>query len=116
MEEIMIWHNPRCRKSREGLEYLKSRGIEPKVFLYLEQPFTKEELVTIIQNSGQPLKDFVRTNEKEFKQLGKDVKDLTIEEFAELAVQFPKILQRPIVVKGERAVLARPANRIDEIL
>ena len=113
---IVIWHNPRCRKSREGLEYLKSKGIEPKIFNYLAEPFSSEELAELIQKSGQPLKEFIRTNEKEYKELGLKGKDLTVDEFARIAVEHPKLLQRPIVINGDKVVLARPAEKIDEIL
>lgn len=113
---VKIWHNPRCRKSREGLEFLKSKGIEPEVFNYLQESFSPDELADLIRKSGQPLKDFIRTNEKEYKELGLKGKDLTIEEFAEIASKHPKLLQRPIVINGEKVVLARPAEKIEEIL
>jgi arsenate reductase len=116
MEKVIIWHNPRCRKSREGLEYLKGKGIEFEIFEYLKEGFQPEELARIIRNSGQPLKEFIRTNEKEYRELGLKGRELTVEEFAAIASKYPKLLQRPIVVRGNRAVLARPPEKIDEIL
>ncbi|MBC8186388.1 arsenate reductase (glutaredoxin) [candidate division KSB1 bacterium] len=116
MDKIKIWHNSRCRKSREGLKYLQDKGIEPEIFEYLKSDFDARELIEIINKTGQPLKDFIRTQEADYKALGLKGKDLTVEEFGKLASQYPKLLQRPIVIKDAKAVLARPANKIDEIL
>ncbi|GAB4187232.1 MAG: arsenate reductase (glutaredoxin) [Calditrichia bacterium] len=113
---IIIWHNPRCRKSREGLSYLESKGVQPVIFKYLEEPFEASTLAEIIRKSNQEVTEFIRSNEADFKALGVKKKDLTPDSFAELASKYPKILQRPIVVNGDKAVLARPAEKIDEIL
>ncbi len=116
MEKVIIWHNPRCRKSREGLKYLQEKGVEPEVFDYMKQGINPEALVEIIRKSGQPLSEFMRTNEKEFRELGLKGKTVTPEEFAQIAAQHPRLLQRPIVIKGNKAVVARPPERVDEIL
>ena len=116
MDTIKIWHNPRCRKSREGLQYLQEKGIKPEIFEYLKSDFEPNELVELIKNTGQPLKDFIRTQEADYKTLGLKGKELTVEEFSKHASEFPKILQRPIIIKGNKAVLARPVDKIEEIL
>ncbi len=116
MAEVKIWYNPRCRKSREGLQYLRDKGIEPEIYDYIKEGIDPDELAQVIRMSGQPLKDFIRRNEKEYKELGLKGKDLTVEEFARIAAEHPKLLERPIVVKGDKAVLARPAEKIEEIL
>ncbi len=116
MANIIIWHNPRCRKSREGLNYLRERNIEPKIFDYLKEQINPSELAKLIKITGQPLGLFIRKNEKEYKELGLKDMDLTAETFAEFASKYPKLLQRPIVVKGNKAILVRPASRIDEVL
>ncbi len=115
MEKIIIWHNPRCRKSREGLNYLKSKGVEPEIYDYMKAGINAEELAALIRKSGLPLKEFIRTNEKEYKALGLKEKDLTPETFARIAAEHPRLLQRPIVIKGERVVLGRPVERIDAL-
>ena len=115
MDKIKIWHNPRCRKSREGIQYLQDKGIKPEIYEYLKSGIETNELVEIIIKSGQPLKDFIRTQEADYKILGLKEKDLTIEEFSKIAMDYPKLLQRPIVIKGEKAVLGLPADRIEEI-
>ncbi len=116
MENVIIWHNPRCRKSREGLKYLQDKGIEPVIYDYVKNGINPEELAEIIRKSGQPLSDFIRTNEKEYRELGLKGKELTPEEFARIAAEHPKLLQRPIVIKGDKVVVARPPERIDDIL
>lgn len=116
MDKITIWHNPRCRKSREGLKFLQAKGIEPEIYEYLKSGFDANELVEIINKTGQQLKDFIRTQEADYKALELNGKDLTIEEFAEIATKYPKLLQRPIVIRGEKAVLGLPADRIEKIL
>ena len=116
MEKIVVWHNPRCRKSREGVQYLQSRGVQFEIYDYIKNGIDPDELARIIRASGQPVSDFIRTNEKEYRELGLKGKELTPEEFAQIAKDHPKLLQRPIVVKGDRAVLARPPERADEIL
>jgi arsenate reductase (glutaredoxin) len=115
MEPVKIWHNPRCRKSREGLQYLKGRNIEPEIFHYLEG-FSPADLLEVLKKTKQPLNEFIRKNEKEYKELHLREKILSKEEFAEIASKHPKLLQRPIVIKGGQAVLARPAEKIDDIL
>lgn len=116
MSETKIWHNPRCSKSRQGLEYLKEKKGAVEIFEYMKEKIDPSELAEIIKSSEQPLSDFVRTNEPEFKQLGLKTDELTVEKFAELAARHPKLLQRPIVVKGGKAVVARPTDKINEIM
>ena len=116
MATVKIWHNPRCRKSREGLQYLQDKGIEPEIYEYLKSGINPEELAEIIKKSGQQLAEFIRTNEADYKALGLKGKELTIEEFTGIAADYPKLLQRPIVIKGEKAVLAQPAANIDSII
>ncbi len=113
---MKIWHNPRCRKSREGLQYLQDKNIQPEIIDYTKDGFDPTELARVIKLSGEPLENFIRKNEKEYKELGLKDRNLSIEEFARIAAEHPKLLQRPIVESRGKAVLARPASRIDEIL
>jgi len=116
MENIIIWHNPRCRKSREGLQYLKDKGIEPEIYEYLKAGIDADELARLIKMTGQPVENFIRTNEADYKKLELKGKELSIEEFATIAAEYPKLLQRPILVKGNKAVLGQPKDRIERIL
>lgn len=116
MSDIKIWHNPRCSKSRQGLEYLREKVNNFEIFEYMKEKIDPHELAKIIEMSDQPLENFIRTNEPEYKELGLKGRKLTVQEFADIAAQHPRILQRPIVIKGNKAVLARPVDKIDEIL
>ncbi len=116
MTKVQIWHNPRCSKSRQGLQYLTDQKCEVSVFDYTKGEIDPEELVRVIEMSDHPLADFVRANEPEFKELGLDLKSLTVREFARLAAKHPKLLQRPIVIKAGKAIIARPASIIHELL
>lgn len=116
MADVKIWHNPRCSKSRQGLEHLREKIGQFEIYEYMKEKIAPDELAKIIEMSGQSLEDFVRTSEPEYKELGLKDKKLTVKEFANIAAKHPRLLQRPIIIKGNKAVLARPAEKIDEIL
>ena len=112
---ITIYHNARCSKSREGLEVLKNSGEDFEVKEYLKEPLTEEELSGLIDKLNLAPIELVRTNEKIWKENYKD-KDLSDNELVRVMVDNPKIIQRPIVVKGHSAIIGRPAARIEELL
>lgn len=116
MADIKIWHNPRCSKSRMGLEYLNEKQYNVDIFEYSRDEIDPKELAAIIKSSEQPLADFIRSNEKEYKELGLQQQTLTAESFAEIAAKHPRLLQRPIIIKDGKAIIARPASKIDELL
>ncbi len=116
MGKVQIWHNPSCSKSRQGMAYLNEKQCDIEVFEYKKTTFAPKTLEALIKSSDQPLSDFVRTNEPEFKSLGLDLNTLTPETFAEIAAEYPKLLQRPIIIKDGKAVIARPISKIDELL
>lgn len=116
MSEIKIWHNPHCSKSRQGLAYLQENGCELSLFEYTKEEIDPNELAALIRDSDEPLAAFIRTNEKEYAALGLAKKELTPESFAEIAAKHPKLLQRPIVIKDGRAIVARPAEKIKDLL
>lgn len=112
---IKIYHNPRCRKSREGLEYLEKSGAEYEVVRYLEEVPTKEELTTLIGYLGISPEELVRKNETIWKEQYKG-KSLSDAEIIEAMVQNPKLIERPIIVKENKAVVGRPADKISILL
>ncbi len=116
MANVVVWHNPRCRKSRAGVKYLEEKGVDFEIVDYIKNGVDAEELARIIRLSGRPVSEFIRTNEKEYRELGLKGKELSPEEFAQIVAEHPKLLQRPIVVSGEKVVLAQPPERVDEIL
>lgn len=113
---ITIWHNPRCGKSRQTLELLKSKGIDPAVREYLKQPPTKAEVEKLIELVGGDVKDLIRDGEPEFKKLGKKKADLTKADVAKAIAAHPILLQRPVVVSGKRAALGRPPEAVLSLL
>jgi len=112
---ITIYHNPRCTKSREGLCELENLNSTFTIRKYLDEPFTKEELKDVIQKLKIKPIELVRTKETIWKEEYKD-KNLSDEEIINAMLQHPKLIERPIVVNGNKAVIARPKEKIKEIL
>ncbi len=111
---MKIYHNPRCRKSRETLDILTNKGIEPEVVLYLETPPSKKELKEILSKLGISAFDLVRKTEAIYKENYKG-KDLTEAKWIEAMIKYPKLIERPIVVKGKKAVLGRPPENVEAL-
>ncbi len=112
---VTIYHNPRCSKCRIGITALSEFTTDFTVVKYLEEkPFTVENLTNILQKLGMKPMELIRTNEKEYKEhiKGKDLPDKAL---IELMVEHPRLIQRPIVVKDDKAVLARPAEKLKEL-
>lgn len=112
---ITIYHNPRCSKSRIGLNYLQEKGQEPKVIEYLKTPLSKEELKSIVSKLDCSIEDIIRKSEADYKENYKG-KELSEDEWIDAIIQYPKLLERPIVVNGNNAVVARPCENIDKVL
>ena len=111
---VEIWHNSRCSKSRNALNYLKERNIDYKVKEYLKEPITKEELKEVLDKLGMKPSELVRKKEAIYKELG--LKDASEDELLEAMVQNPKLIERPIVINGDKAVVARPLENIEKVL
>ena len=104
---LTIWHNARCTKSRQTLELLRSRGIEPTIREYLKQPPSRAEVETLIGQLGGDPTALIRDGEPEFKKLGKKKADI-----ATVIAAAPILLQRPVVVAGKRAIIGRPPEAV----
>lgn len=112
---IKIYHNNRCSKSRCGLELLEASGKEFEIVKYLEDTLSIDELKHIISILGIKPIDLVRTNEPIWKLEFKD-KTLTDNQIVAAMVKNPKLIERPIVINGNKAVIGRPAEKILEII
>ena len=112
---MIIYHNPRCAKSRAGLQYLEEKGYEIEVRKYLSDGLSEEQLKEIIEKTGKDAFHFVRTNEPEYNSKYKG-KKLTNEQWIKVLTENPKLLQRPIVINGNKAVLANPPENIEDIM
>jgi arsenate reductase len=112
---ITIYHNPKCAKSRAGLEFLKTKDVEYKVVEYLKEPLTREQFKDILMKLGKSPKDIIRTQEEIYKEKFRG-KNFTDDEWITILLENPKLIQRPIVVKGYKAILAQPAEEIEKLL
>ena len=112
---ITIYHNPRCSKSRLGVQALEEHGKEFEIVKYLNTPLTFDELENIIEKIGVTPLDLVRKNEAIWKSnyKGKNLSDV---ELIQAMIDYPKLIERPIVVHGNKAIIGRPTERIFEIL
>ena len=112
---MRIYHNPRCRKSRETLEIIRSKGVEPEIIEYLAHPPTENELASILEMLGMKPDEIIRKGESIFKENFKG-KDLSDNGWLKVLVENPKLIERPIVIKGNKAVLGRPPENVLELL
>ncbi|MCW8127026.1 arsenate reductase (glutaredoxin) [Microbulbifer halophilus] len=111
-----IYHNPRCSKSRQTLQLLQDNGVEPEVVLYLETPPSKAQLAELLHKLGLSARELLRTGESAYKELQLKDRALSDEQLIDAMVQHPKLIQRPIVVRGDRAVLGRPPENALELI
>lgn len=113
---VTIYYNPRCSKSRQALQLLQARGIEPKVVNYLETPPERSELLQILEMLAMEPRDLMRKQQAEYKANGLDRSEISRDRLIDAMLKHPILIERPIVVSGNRAALGRPPERILEIL
>jgi arsenate reductase (glutaredoxin) len=115
MKNITIWHNPRCSKSRQALALLDENGCEKEVIKYLEQTPNKSEIKKVLAMLGISPRELIRTKEDIYKKL--DLKNENNEEkLIEAMAENPKLIERPIIIKGNKAIIARPPEKALELL
>lgn len=113
MSEYVIWHNPRCSKSRETLSLLEARGISPRVVLYLEAPPTAEEIERVLAMLGAEPRALMRTKEKLYAELGLGDSSLPRDALIDAMVEHPSLIERPVVIRdGSEAALGRPPEAV----
>jgi arsenate reductase len=112
---MRIYHNPRCSKSRQTLELIQQAGIEPEIVLYMDNRPGKEELRGIIAKLGIDACDLLRKSEDAYREAGLS-KDSTADEAIAAMLKYPKLIERPIVIKGNKAVLGRPPENVKALL
>jgi arsenate reductase len=116
MADITIYHKPTCTACRQAVQLLKDSGTPFTAVNYYEQSFTKDQLKQILKKAGLSPKDVLRTKEDIYKELGLAKKDLSDDTLLDLMVKHPDLIQRPLVVKGGKALLARPAESVNTLL
>lgn len=111
-----IFHNPRCSKSRQTLALLTERGIEPEVVEYLKTPPSAEDIRKLLNQLGIPARELLRTGEQAYRDAGLDNPDLDDAAVIAAMAEHPILIQRPIVVAGDRARIGRPPEAVLEII
>jgi len=113
---MIIYHNPRCKKSRAGLAYLQEKGIEPEIIPYLkENALTHEKLDDLLKKMGKAPTEIIRTQEKEYKEHFKG-HEYSRDEWIDILIAHPKLIQRPIITDGKQAVIGDPVEAIEVLL
>jgi arsenate reductase len=116
MTELTLYHNPRCSKSRSALELLEERGLKPTVVRYLETPPSADELKQLLARLGISPRQLLRSGEDEYKTLNLADPAITDAELINAMVAHPRLIERPILVAGDVAVIGRPPEKVLEIL
>ncbi len=112
MDKVIIYHNPRWSKSREAVQLLKENGFEPEIVEYLKHPLSISELRSIAQMLDLRPKDFIRKTEQDFKNLNLQKYMNNDEELFSAMEAYPKLIERPIVVKNGKAIMGRPPENV----
>ena len=115
-EKLVIYHNPGCSKSRETLQIMQDNNVSPEIIEYLNEPPTAQELAAIIAKLGVSARELLRTTEEVYREAGLDDDSLNEEEIIEAICEYPSLLQRPIVVAGDRAIIGRPPVKVLDII
>ena len=115
-QNITIYHNPRCSKSRQTLALLQERGLEPEIIRYLENPPDRETLTGLLQKLDLQPRDLMRTGEAEYRSLNLADESLSRDALIEAMQEHPILIQRPIVEHGSQARIGRPPEQVLDIL
>lgn len=113
---VSIYHNPRCSKSRQTLQLLEEHAARPEVIEYLKTPPDAETLSGLLDMLGLQPRELMRTKEAEYRQSGADDPDLSRDQLIALMVQYPTLIERPIVVSNDKAAIGRPPEQVLDIL
>ncbi|MDY7561477.1 arsenate reductase (glutaredoxin) [Pseudomonas sp. CCC3.2] len=116
MTDMTLYHNPRCSKSRGALELLEARGLTPTIIRYLDTPPDAAQLRDLLRKLGLSARALLRTGEDDYKTLNLVDSSLTDEQLIAAMASHPKLIERPILVVGDKAAIGRPPERVLEIL
>lgn len=116
MTDITLYHNPRCSKSRAALALLEENDVQPNLMLYLENPPTTQELQELLDKLNLKLEGIIRRGEAEYEELGLGDDSLSDSIKLDLVCKHPILIQRPIAVRGDRAIIGRPPENVLQLL
>ena len=112
MSDFIIYHNPRCTKSRQTLKILDQHDLETEIVLYLDNPPSAEEIASILNKLELSPRDILRKGEDAYKELNLKNDKLTNKDLINFMVENPKLIERPIVIRGDKAVIGRPPENV----
>ncbi|MBP8171443.1 MAG: arsenate reductase (glutaredoxin) [Pseudomonas sp.] len=116
MTDLTLYHNPRCSKSRAALALLEARGLTPTIVHYLETPPSVEQLRELLRKLGLPARQLLRSGEEQYSALNLADSSLSEEQLLSAMAAQPKLIERPILIVGNRAVIGRPTEKLLELL
>jgi arsenate reductase len=116
MSSLTIYQKPTCSTCRTVMTRLNEAGIDYDAINYIIEPPSRSKLAELVRKTGRPARDLMRTKEPEYRQLGLDDQSLADDRLIDAMAEHPSLIQRPILEYGDRAALARPAERIDEVI
>ncbi len=116
MSEITIYHNPRCSKSRAALALLEENDITPNIVYYLDTPPSQDQLQALLSKLGMGIRDILRRSEAEYDEFNLGDTDLNEEIIFDIVCKHPKLIERPILVRGDRAIIGRPPENALQLL
>lgn len=116
MSDMEIWHNPRCSKSRQTLRLLEERGVTPVVRNYLDVPPGAERIAEVLQMLSISPRELMRNKEAPYRQLGLDDDGKSDAELIRAMAEHPVLIERPVIIRGDRAVVGRPPENVLELL
>ena len=113
---VVMYHNPRCSKSRQTLQLLKDRGIEPEIIEYLKTPPDRKKLKEILKLLGMKPRDLMRTKESVYREAGLNDEGLSEDQLLDAMIEHPVLMERPVVLANGKAALGRPPEQVLDIL
>jgi arsenate reductase len=116
MTDLTLYHNPRCSKSRGALDLLEARGLQPTIVRYLETPLNVAQIKALLSKLGISARQLLRTGEEEYKTLNLADASLSEQQLIEAIAAHPKLMERPILEAGDKAVIGRPPENVLELL
>ena len=113
---VKIYHNPQCSKSRQTLQIIEGEGVNAEIIEYLKTPPSRDELIKILDGLGLEPRQLMRQGETEYKEANLDNPELTRDELIQAMLDYPRLIERPIVVKDGQVIIGRPPERVLDIL
>lgn len=113
---LKIYHNPQCSKSRQTLQIIRDEGVDAEIIEYLKTPPSRDELIGLLDGLGLEPRQLMRQGEAEYQQAGLNNPDLTRDQLIQAMLDYPRLIERPIVVKDGKVIIGRPPERVLDIL